>query len=177
MRHAAAAPLHTDLPLRGVRYDISSTSGGNFDVGETSNDSAVAVRAYSTRYADGARQCAGGSGLRRLCLRSPLVEDPACSANDFVFMALILLQVLVLGVTAAAVDGAFYVSYPQAPRGPARQRAVFTAADACASLVCVCRSNTAPNYGGSISICGPTSKFSCRPPWNAAASSRCETPS
>lgn len=131
------------------------------------------MRAYSVRHGrSGARQCAGGSGLRRLCSRSPLVDVAACSANDFVFMALILLQVLVLGVTAAAVDGALYVSNQRPPRGPARRRPVFTAANACASLVCVCRSNTGPNCGGSIHVCGPTSKFSCRSRGRDAAAQR-----
>ncbi|KPI99526.1 hypothetical protein RR46_03891 [Papilio xuthus] len=110
-----------------------------------------ALSALLSRRAAPRRQCAGGSGLRRSCSRSPLVDDPACSANDFVFMALILLQVLVLGVTAAAVDGACTRFSPghhlaRAGIGLCLQRPTH------APLSGGCRSNTGTNYGGSIYV-------------------------
>lgn len=61
-------------------------------------------------------------------------------------MALMLLQVLVLGVIAAAADGLCILCL-RAPRARAAREYVFTAGGACARLVCVRRgSNTGLTY-------------------------------
>lgn len=69
----------------------------------------VARRGQGVGRGAGRAQCAGGSGLRHTCPRSPHHVLFECCANDCVFMAVKLLQVLVLGVIAAAAeDGALF---------------------------------------------------------------------
>lgn len=92
---------------------------------------------------DAARQCAGGSGLRQTCPRSPRYRHSECCANDCVFMAVKLLQVLVLGVIAAATDGALFSVL--CPSSHVLAREMFTAMDACAILVCLHRVKHRPN--------------------------------
>ncbi|KAJ0177563.1 hypothetical protein K1T71_006436 [Dendrolimus kikuchii] len=77
------------------------------------------------------RQYAGGSGLRRLCPRSPLIENSECCANACVFMAVTLLRVLVLGVFAAAADEIKVACLGEAGEGVVSARAPGGAA-ACA---------------------------------------------
>ncbi|CAH3933442.1 unnamed protein product [Pieris brassicae] len=60
------------------------------------------ARAYSEQVRVSA-PLAAGCAVRVSAARINVI---VCCANDFIFMALILLQVLLLGVLAAAVDGA-----------------------------------------------------------------------